>query len=49
MPGLRNLGNTCYINAVLQCIVRTPYFGPYLRKEDFHSEKKQINDDELLL
>ena len=32
MPGLRNLGNTCYINAILQCLIRTPYFGPYLQK-----------------
>jgi len=28
--GLENIGNTCYINAPLQCLLKTPYFNEYL-------------------
>lgn len=35
LAGLNNLGNTCYMNAVLQCLIRTPYFGKYLQQENF--------------
>ena len=37
------------MNAVVQCLVRTPYFGPYLQREDFSTEKKQIEEDVLLM
>lgn len=31
-PGLRNFGNTCYLNAALQCIFHTPALASYLYK-----------------
>jgi hypothetical protein len=30
LSGLDNIGNTCYMNAVIQCLIRTPFFGNYL-------------------
>lgn len=35
--GLLNLGNTCYMNSAIQCLVHTPEFARYFR-EDYHRE-----------
>lgn len=33
-PGFANLGNTCYLNSVLQCLIYTPCFAQLLLKNE---------------
>ncbi|ETM54504.1 hypothetical protein L914_02169, partial [Phytophthora nicotianae] len=33
-PGFANLGNTCYLNSVLQCLTYTPCFAQFLLDKD---------------
>lgn len=47
IPGLDNLGNTCYLNASLQCILKNPNLGAYLYKFVDHSACEQERDDPL--
>lgn len=37
LTGLINLGNTCFMNSAIQCLVHTPEFAKYFR-EDYHQE-----------
>ncbi|CAA7028804.1 unnamed protein product [Microthlaspi erraticum] len=37
LTGLLNLGNTCFMNSAIQCLVHTPEFASYFQ-EDYHHE-----------
>jgi ubiquitin carboxyl-terminal hydrolase 4/11/15 len=42
LTGLLNLGNTCYMNSAIQCLVHTPQFTRYFC-EDYHCEINRQN------
>ncbi|VVB06421.1 unnamed protein product [Arabis nemorensis] len=42
LRGLLNLGNTCFMNSAIQCLVHTPEFASYFQ-EDYHQDINRQN------
>jgi hypothetical protein len=47
LAGLRNLGNTCYLNAVLCCLLHLPAFVRALRSVELWEEVKRVEEEEV--
>ncbi|XP_039628755.1 ubiquitin carboxyl-terminal hydrolase 8 isoform X1 [Polypterus senegalus] len=43
LTGLRNLGNTCYMNSILQCLCNTPRLAEYFNKNYYQEDINRSN------
>lgn len=47
--GLPNIGNTCYMNSALQCMINNPVFKNYFRTRAYEKHLDHSKDQHLLL
>lgn len=43
LTGLRNLGNTCYMNSILQCLCNTPFLADYFNRNRYQEDINRWN------
>ena len=43
--GLKNLGNTCYMNSIIQCVLNLESFCEYLRKDGYLKHVNRYESD----